>query len=315
MVILRKLDIARDQVFVETVIMEMGMSDSNNWGIGYYKFGKGGGKTGFSSGVNLADVLNPAAGTGATLGFGSGDTVDIVTDLTAGTSVKIPSLIGFINFIKTQGKGNILSTPQILALDNQTAEIEVGDKIATSITTSTTATGTTSSANFEEATIKLIIKPFISPASETIRMEVDQKISQLTTISNSPKALTDNSQPLAKRSIKTTLVVRNKDTAVLGGLMKDTETEEISKVPLLGDLPIIGWLFKSRKGLKTKTNLLVFLTPTIIRNPADQKSNVDDMLDRRLKYIKAQGGRDPYGETVDRLAKKPVTPVDDNGGE
>jgi general secretion pathway protein D len=127
-----------------------------------------------------------------------------------------------------------------------------------------------------------------------------------------PKGLQDNNQPLAKRNIKTTLVIKNQDTAVLGGLMKDKETEQVSKVPLLGDLPIIGWLFKGRSVSTEKVNLLVFLTPKIVRNPADQKSIIDRKLDERLKYIKAQGGRDPYGETVDRLGNKTSKVIDDN---
>src|SRR5690606_6775536 len=153
--------------------------------------------------------------------------------------------------------------PQVLALDNQTAEIEVGDKVPVSLTETVNATGQTSrSATFDDATIKLTIKPFISPASDTIRMEVDQKIKQITQV-NLPKALGDNAQPLATRNIKTTLVIQNEDTAVLGGLMKDRESESISKVPLLGDLPIIGWLFKGRQATVEKVNLLVFLTPKI----------------------------------------------------
>lgn len=309
--ILNKLDIARDQVFVETIIMEMANSDANNWGIGYYKYNEGVGKAGFNSGIELGSLLNPVSGVGATLGFGGGQSVT-VTDPIGGKSYTLPNLVGFINFIKSNTKANILSTPQVLALDNQTAEIEVGDKVPTSVTQTTNAAGQiTNSANFEEATIKLTIKPFISPASNTIRMEVDQKIKQLTQVTL-PKALQDNSQPLATRNIKTTLVIKNEDTAVLGGLMKDRETEKISKVPLLGDLPIIGWLFKGREATVEKVNLLVFLTPKIIRNPADQKAVVDRKLDERLKYIKAQGGRDPWGETVDRLGKKTSQAVDDN---
>lgn len=309
--ILNKLDIARDQVFVETIIMEMANSDANNWGIGYYKYNEGVGKAGFNSGIELGSLLNPVSGVGATLGFGGGQSVT-VTDPVGGKSYTLPNLVGFINFIKSNTKANILSTPQVLALDNQTAEIEVGDKVPTSVTQTTNAAGQiTNSANFEEATIKLTIKPFISPASNTIRMEVDQKIKQLTQVTL-PKALQDNSQPLATRNIKTTLVIKNEDTAVLGGLMKDRETEKISKVPLLGDLPIIGWLFKGREATVEKVNLLVFLTPKIIRNPADQKAVVDRKLDERLKYIKAQGGRDPWGETVDRLGKKTSQAVDDN---
>lgn len=313
--ILNKLDIARDQVFVETIIMEMSNSDSNNWGVGYYKYNEGAGKAGFvSSGFDLQGLLSPLGGTGATLGFADGKTVNVTDPITKAT-IAIPNLVGFINFIKSNTKANILSTPQVLALDNQTAEIEVGDSVPVSLTTTTNAAGqNTFSANFQDATIKLTIKPFISPSSETVRMEVDQKISQATQVTL-PKGLQDNSQPLAKRNIKTTLVIKNEDTAVLGGLMKDKETEKVSKVPLLGDLPIIGWLFKGREVTKEKVNLLVFLTPKIIRNPADQKAVVDRKLDDRLKYIKSQGGKDPYGETVDRIGKKTSKVVDDNGGE
>ncbi len=314
--ILSKLDIARDQVFVESIIMEMSNTDANNWGVGYYKYSDSGyGKAGFvSSGFDLASILSPLGGTGATLGFGDGKSVT-VTDPVSKSQISIPNLIGFINFIKSNTKANILSTPQILALDNQTAEIEVGDSVPISVTQTTNAAGQiTSSANFQEATIKLTIKPFISPASETIRMEIDQKISQPTQVTL-PKALQDNSQPLAKRNIKTTLVIKNEDTAVLGGLMKDKESEKVSKVPLLGDLPIIGWLFKGREVSKEKVNLLVFLTPKIIRNPGDQKAIVNRKLDDRLKYIKSLGGKDPFGETVDRIGKKTSKLVDDNGGE
>lgn len=310
--ILNKLDIARDQVFVETIIMEMSSSDSGNWGVGYYKYQAGAGKAGFvSNGFSLTDMLNPVGGTGATLGFADGNKVT-VTDPITKSSIEIPNLVGFINFIKSNTKANILSTPQVLALDNQTAEIEVGDSVPTNIQQTTNAAGqSTFSTTFADATIKLTIKPFISPSSETIRLEVDQKIAQPTTI-QLPKGLQDNNQPLAKRNIKTTLVIKNQDTAVLGGLMKDKETEQVSKVPLLGDLPIIGWLFKGRSVSKEKVNLLVFLTPKIVRNPADQKTIVDRKLDERLKYIKAQGGKDPYGETVDRLGQKTSKVIDDN---
>ncbi|WP_413287876.1 type II secretion system secretin GspD [Bdellovibrio sp. HCB337] len=315
--ILNKLDIARDQVFVETIIMEMANSDANNWGVGYYQFNEGVGKAGFvSNGFDFASLLSPIGGTGATLGFGQGKNVTVTDPTKPGTSITIPSLVGFINFIKSNTKANILSTPQVLALDNQTAEIEVGDKVPVSITQTTNAAGQiTNSAQFEEATIKLTIKPFISPSSDTIRMEVDQKIKQLTQVAALPKNLSDNSQPLATRNIKTTLVIKNEDTAVLGGLIRDRESETISKVPLLGDLPIIGWLFKGRSTTKEKVNLLVFLTPKIIRNPTDQKTILNRKLDERLQFIKAQGGRDPYGSTIDRVGKKTSQPVDDNASE
>lgn len=301
--LLNKIDIARDQVFVETYIMEMLVGDTNNWSIGYYKYGDSGyGKTGFNGQSNLGDLLNPLGGSGAIIGFGQGKTVE-VTNPVDGKKLSIPSLIGFISFLKKNNKANILSTPNILAMDNQEASIKVGDKVPTSLTKTSTATGESVTANLEDATIDLIIKPFISPNTDSVRMEIKQTVKQPTKITL-PAALNDTTQPLATREIKTMIVVNNNDTAMLGGLMKDTEKESVSKVPLLGDLPIIGWLFKSREIIIEKINLLVLMTPKIIRSSQDQQNVISKKLDQRLDFIKAQGGRDPYGKTINDIQSR-----------
>lgn len=317
--LLNKIDIPRDQVFVEAIIMEMRASDSLDWQIGYYKFDSSG--TGAKAGFNglktsLTDLLNPAGGTGAILGFGSNDKVEITTPGT-NNKITLPSLIGFVNFLKNNANANVLSTPQLLAMDNQEAEIEVGDKVVTGVnTTQPGAAGGTpvSSPIFEDATIKLKIKPFISPASNTVRMELTNTVKQLSN-ARTPKGLQDTTQPLATRSIKTNIVVPNGDTAVLGGLMKEDEFENVSKVPLLGDIPILGWLFKSRNTSKEKTNMLIFLTPNIIRNQEDSRKMLGKKLDQRLQYIKSMGGRDPYGSTIDEIsaprASSAPTPSED----
>jgi general secretion pathway protein D len=310
--LLSKLDIPNDQVYVEAVIMEMSASDNLDWKIGYYQYDPSGsglhsGFGGFSS-TDLQSLINPIGGTGAILGFGSGSNVNITPINTGGTStgtvtstITLPSLVSFVNFLKTNAHGNVLSTPQILALNNQESTIEVGDKVITSQTATATATGvTTVTPNFEDATIKLKIKPFISPASNTIRMEIENSVKQLSNI-KTPPALATIAQPLATRNIKTNIVVPNGDTAVLGGLMKDSETETVTKVPLLGDIPIIGWLFKSKSTTQEKTNLVVFLTPKIIRTPDDQKAVLNKKIDERLGFIKQMGGRDPYGAKIDEI--------------
>ncbi len=300
--LLSKLDIARDQVFVEAIIMEMKASMGDDWKIGYYQFNEGGvGKTGFNGGIDLPAMLSPTGGVGTIIGFGQGKEISITGP--DKSILKIPSLIGFINFLKSTTKANILSRPQITVLDNQEGEIEVGDKIATSLvkTAGTNGAGDTFTPNLEEATIKLVIKPVISPTTNSVRMVVDQKIKQPTTVENLPKALAENTTPLATRTIKTTIVVNDGDTAIIGGLMRDQDSEEISKVPLLGDLPIIGWLFKSRASRRAKTNLTVFLTPKVIRTVARQKEIVRDKLSQRLDYIKGQGGKDPFGSTADEI--------------
>lgn len=308
--LLRKLDIPRDQVYVEAVIMEMKSGDALDWNIGYFTFDKEsklrtGGFNGLdnSSPNSLTGLLNPIGGTGAILGFGSGETFEI-TSPTGGAAVKVKSLLGFLTFLKKNTNANILSTPQVLAMDNQEAIIEVGDRVVTGSTTqSSTTTGNSTTPTFEDATIKMKIKPFISPASNSIRMELDQQVKQLSNAST-PKAFQESTQPLATRNIKTNIVVRSGDTAVLGGLMKEDQFESVVKVPLLGDIPIIGWLFKSRSISNTKTNLTIFLTPKIIRHEKDAQELLAQKMDDRLRYVKSMGGRDPFGEKADQIQKK-----------
>ncbi len=303
--ILSKLDIPRDQVFVESIVMEMNMSDGFESSGGLVKFDKDGGKAGFvGKASDLTDILSPLAGAGnAILGFSSGSVS--VTDPISGKATNLPNLLGFLKFIKKYGKTNILSTPQISAMDAQEAEIEVGDSVVTRTTIIPGSNGnpSLSQPEFADATIKLTIKPFISPSSETIRMEFKQVIKQISNV-QVPSSFEGKVQPLATRNMKTNLVLNNGDTAVIGGLMKDEEIEQTKKVPVLGDLPILGWLFKSKDVTKTKVNMLVFLTPRIIRNGTDQKRMVQEKTNDRLNFLKKNGGKDPYGNTIDKILKR-----------
>ncbi|MBC7754264.1 MAG: type II secretion system secretin GspD [Moraxellaceae bacterium] len=303
--ILSKLDIPRDQVFVESIVMEMNMSDGFESSGGLVKFDKDGGKAGFVGKTSdLTDILSPLAGAGnAILGFSSGSVS--VNDPISGKATTLPNLLGFLKFIKKYGKTNILSTPQISAMDAQEAEIEVGDSVVTRTTIIPGSNGnpSLSQPEFADATIKLTIKPFISPSSETIRMEFKQVIKQISNV-QVPSSFEGKVQPLATRNMKTNLVLNNGDTAVIGGLMKDEEIEQTKKVPVLGDLPILGWLFKSKDVTKTKVNMLVFLTPRIIRNGTDQKRMVQEKTNDRLNFLKKNGGKDPYGNTIDKILKR-----------
>lgn len=310
--ILSKLDIPRDQVFVEAIIMEMNLSDGLTSGGGLVQFKEGGGKAGFaSSSEDLSDVLNPLSGAGsAILGFSTGSvTVPIDAANPAKGTTAVPNLLGYLKFVKQFGKTNILSTPQIIATDAQTATIEVGDKVVTRniVTPGTNGAPSQSSPEFGDATIKMEIKPFISPTSNSIRMEFKQTINQLSSV-QVPANFAGSVQPLATRSINTNVVLNNGDTAVIGGLMKDEDTEEVRKVPILGDLPILGWFFKSKKSTKRKVNMLVFLSPKIIRTRTDAQALLAYKTDERLRFLKQNGGKDPYGSTIDKVLKRQRVP-------
>jgi len=107
------------------------------------------------------------------------------------------------------------------------------------------------------------------------------------------------------RSLKTSIVVRNQDTAVLGGLMTDQENESVTKIPILGDIPILGWLFKAKTSRKTKTNLVLFITPQIIRSEQDSNDLLTRKINERIDFIQTNmGGQDPHGYEMDKISQK-----------
>lgn len=303
--LLAKIDIPRDQVYVEAIIMEVNTDRTRDWRVVNYYLdpeSKGLGRAGFSSAGSLAGVLNPAGDSGVVLGFGRGQKF---TFQFGDQSLEIPSLLSFINFLQQHTDANILSTPQILALDNEEAMIEVGDQVPIGVETQLTQSGiSTSSPKFDKATIKLTITPHISPESGTIRLAVAQSVKQASKATVQSQILNNIATILSDRSLKTSIVVNNGDTVVLGGLIRDEETHTQTKIPFLGDIPVLGWLFKSDSVQKKKVNLMVFLTPRIIRNPSEGRRLLGDKLDERERWMSRNSdGREPAHETLEALRK------------
>src|SRR5205814_2252315 len=155
--------------------------------------------------------------------------------------------LGLLKLLASVTNVNILSTPQIMAMDNEDASIEVSSNIPVGNTITTTAGGAAqNSPDRRDATISLKIKPHISPGSETMRLEIEQKVEAIQSQSAVADLGLSNLPTILKRLTKTNVRVNNKDTIVLGGLMSDKEEVKQTKVPLLGDIPILGWLFKSK---------------------------------------------------------------------
>lgn len=304
--ILSKIDIPRDQVYVKTIIMEMDASNKTNWGVNYFKFDKDSGGLGRLSFATsrLSDFQNPIADQGLTLGFGSGSQVEL--NIAGQPAISVPSLLALVRFIKSNSGGNILSTPQILALDNEDAEIEVGEDVPIGLTVSNTqGAGSAQQVDRKELTLKLKITPFISPDTDVVRMKVDQKIKSLSQTQVQASELQDRAVAFKTRSVVTSLIVNSDDTAVLGGLMEDQETESVAKIPILGDIPILGWLFKSKESDVRKKNLMIFITPKILRNSQDNADLLNVKLNERIDFIqKNMKGRDPHGSEIDKLPRR-----------
>lgn len=302
--LLSKIDIPRDQVYVETIIMEMNANDKNAFGLSYYKFADGTdglGRVGFG-GSDITKLAN-IGGEGAILGFGSGKNVSINV---GGKDVTVKSLMAFLTLLKQTTKSDVLATPQIIAMDNEEATVEVGQEVPVAINQATAAGGgTTNSVERVKATIKLVIKPHISPSSETVRMSIKQTIAQVDVNPDSGSELAKISRTLSQRAIETNIVMRDGDTAVLGGLMRDAQQETVTKVPLLGDIPVLGWLFKSSATEIQKQNLIVFITPKVIRNPEDSGRLLSRKLDDRIREVKTSfGGKDRHGAYSENLRPK-----------
>jgi general secretion pathway protein D len=164
---------------------------------------------------------------------------------------------------------NVLSTPQILTSDNKEAQIVVGENVpfvaSTERNVTTTNTAITS-VNRQDVGITLKITPQISEG-DYVKMDIYQEISALIG-GESENILTSIGPTITKRSTKTSVVVKDKQTVVIGGLMQDREEEITEKAPFFGDIPFIGWLFKYKTTQKTKINLLVFLTPHVVTEAA-----------------------------------------------
>ena len=164
--------------------------------------------------------------------------------------------------LEIQGKLNILSRPYILTSNNQTATITVGEEVPFIRNTTYTETGQTrNTVEYEDIGIILEVTPSINPEGLVI-MDVKPEIST-TTATTVPISETVDAPVFAKRSAESRVAIRDGQTIVIGGLVQDKETETIKKIPLLGDIPLLGLLFQRREMEKQKTELLIFLTPHV----------------------------------------------------
>lgn len=288
--VIQQLDVRRKQVYVEGVIMEVSFDRKKEWGIvAHGGAASQGGKGDITfGGTNLggSSTLIPlGGGTGATgAGAASGGIATFAKpgvffgilgkafeiDI-GGNKIAFPTFGAFLNALASDNDVNILSTPQILTMDNEEAEIIVGSNIPfITQTQQSTLAGAPIIQNIErkDVGINLKVTPQINE-SGAVRLKISQEISAVS--ESVPTGFQVGQQGLItrKRQVKNTLVVQDKQTVVIGGLLEDTISISESKVPILGDIPIIGWLFRSSKKTLLKTNLLIFLTPYVLNTPEE----------------------------------------------
>lgn len=303
--LLSKIDIPRNQVNVEAVIMEISATKNDSRGVSIYRFtpnsaGEAVGRVGFGSGNigNLFDVTS----TGGILGFAGGDDITVSVE---GATKTVKSMVGLLTLLKNVTDVNILSTPNITAMDNVEASIEVGENVPVSSSTTQNGSSSTTSITREPVTIKLQIKPRISPGSDAVQLEIKQTVKQLSTKAVKAENLAKNAVSTTERSVNTNITVNDGDTAVLGGLIRETEDVQVTKVPFFGDIPVLGWFFRSKSINKDKANLVMFITPRILRTAQDSKNLVRTRIEERIDFIKRNvGGKDPHGDKAISILDK-----------
>ncbi|MBL6989339.1 MAG: type II secretion system secretin GspD [Bacteriovoracaceae bacterium] len=302
--VIKKLDIARDQVYIEGMIMETSVGDDQKVGVSIVgAYGKGyTDRIGSSTNGDLMGLIQskgvPSL-TGFFLGGGAGKEVDL------GGGISVKSVNGLLTALATDSKTNLLATPQILALDNTEAVFEVGEQVPTLEKTTAPNGATTVSVKAQDVSLKLKITPHINKATRFIKMEIDQNMKDFSG-RPLPEAVGSQALGIVMRSAVTTVIVRDRDTMAMGGMMRDKEIVKETKVPLLGDIPILGWLFKHKSKNVQKVNLLIFLTPTILSSYENTVAKkLKDVLNRRAVHLKdAVGEKGAFPTTMKELYQK-----------
>jgi general secretion pathway protein D len=309
--VLDKLDRPRRQVFIEAVVMDLDVSDQTNVGVAFHggaPVTTGGESSLLLGGFQASKSIgfpNPAGGADLVSGLAAGirgpDLASTDQLIPGSTGLSIPAFGIVLNALATSGKSNVLATPHIIATDNVAAEIQIGQNIALqqnvggglqNLAGLAGAAGGGANplgllgglgggfaAPRQDVGNKIKVTPHINESNQ-VRLEIDQE-------SSSPGASNGDlgAVSINKRTANTTVVVADQQTVVIGGLMQDAYTTTRTKVPVLGDLPILGALFRTTETLKKKTNLLLILTPHVIRDQTDLRRIFERKMQERQEFL------------------------------
>ncbi|KUJ72428.1 type II secretion system protein GspD [Thiomicrospira sp. WB1] len=314
--VIKELDIRRAQVLIEAILVEISESKQAELGVEWVANG--------SNGVGLIDfsgtlpailsgaVTGNASQVASALGQGSG-----VTSAVGQISTDSRGWGALIRALNSDTGSNVLSTPTLLTLDNEEAEIIVGKEVpfqtGSYATDNAGATNPFTTVERQEVGLKLKIKPQINEGSEVF-LEIDQEVSSVLPADGAVDLQT------SKRRIKTNIIVGDQNMVVLGGLLDERETQVANKVPLFGDIPGLGQLFRSDQNQREKVNLMIFLRAVIIKDGTESdyysrqkyygiRQEQTNMLEQNPGLLKGQGHRPRMPELKKwEEATKPTAP-------
>ncbi|MBX3233662.1 MAG: type II secretion system secretin GspD [Labilithrix sp.] len=312
--VIDRLDQPRRQVFIEAVIMDLQLKRSDALGVSFhggvpFKFETDNDSTIFGGNKILNTIPPiPTGDPDALQGFALGVRGPGIpgTQNLLGTGISIPAFGTFIQAIARTGDTDLLSTPHILALDNEDAEINVGDNVPLQTNQGLGslaglaggATGAAGAAGLgalagglggfgafggvprQDVGTKIKIKPHLNDSNE-VRLDVQEEISEV----GANVGGTSGAFNISKRTATTKLVVADQQTVVIGGLIRNVVGRSEEKVPVLGDIPVLGALFRKRTNQNEKRNLILVMTPYIIRNQQDLRTVFERKMQERQEYL------------------------------
>ena len=320
--VIRQLDSRRQQVLIEAIVVELGDTAVRELGVQWLLAGSDGNPIGLTNYSDRSAPLVPIAGGAAAGQLDKDDPLrEQLQNLAlnsllgangfiggGGGRIGSDGLFGFIiNAAKSDEGSNLLQTPSLMTLDNEEATILVGQEVP--ITTGEALLDGNSNpfrtTQRQDIGVKLIVKPQIN-AGGSITLFLRQEVSSINGV------LTNNASDLVlnKRELETTLVVDDGEIAVAGGLLDQNDRLSVDKVPGLGNIPVLGNLFKSTSRQRGRTNLMVFIRPTIIRTPGDaQQLSADRWGYMRGEQLRAQPGVEPSLDEMLRDYMRTQAPV------
>ena len=317
--VIDKLDGRRAQVLIESLIVEVSASKVAEFGIQWQgimgRYGSTLGLLGVNSGqagANILDIALAAAGLGGSSGATSGANLAALKPSPGMNLAIAPRINGkyylgaLANFLDSTGDANVLSTPNLLTLDNEEAQIIIGENVPF-VTGSYANSGGSATVNpfttveRKDVGLMLRVRPQISE-NGTVKLTLYQEVSKV----NSDSAKNTNGPTTSKRAIESSVLVQDGNIIVIGGLLEDSYTRGQDKVPVMGDLPVVGGLFRNEQRQRQKTNLMVFLRPVVIRDDATSDALVQD----RYEAIRAlQTNTQPQDSTIMRgVNDAPILP-------
>ena len=313
--IIRKLDIPRAMVFIEVLIMEVNVDKDFNLGaqwlvanevdINNRRAGAGGGFGGGNGYQNILGLVAPQNGAGV---FPPGFSLGIFSQLLEIGGIKFPGISALVNAYKHDRDVHILSTPQLMTTDNEEASITVGKNVPFQTKSGSSNVESFNTFEYRDVGITLKITPHISK-DRTVRLKINQEVTKLDDLSGGTSESATRPTTL-KRTVDTTVIVHDKNTVVIGGLIDEGFTTTTDKIPCLGSIPGLGWLFKSRSNSREKTNLYVFLTPHVVQTQQEaetiykqKRDDIETVTEGKIKLYDQAPDGNPAPSSDKEVAK------------